>query len=485
MDINTRAEKQKFRFPKIGMRIIKTTIAVGLCLFFSYILNIQEPPLIATICAIICMQQRMSDSMEMSFIRTFGTATGAIIGFLTVCGFGLLNTENVALYYSVITLMIVPVFYVSLLLNQAETGALSAIVFLCIVIADSANASPLIGAINRTFETLMGVSISLAVNRIHLPRRNETDFLFITKLDQVLYKQDVGISRFSLFQLDSLLKNDVPITVVTGRTPAFLHEHLDDVKFNLPVIAMDGAVLYDMKTKHYLICREIYLDLAKKILKRLDEMDLNYYVNSVFQDVMYTHHKEFKNKEESRVYKNIKNSPHRHYVYGQPNFIGKIVCISLIIPVDICNEVERIIQAMDKKKQLILIKDGLGLSDEYSHLKIYDSEATKHSMVSHLIERTPQRKSIVFGGNHNDRQLMKYADYAYAIESSPQKVKGVSDGRIKGDDDIIGDKVLKMIYDISTPLTWKKLPKNLQELKLEIQEEDKKLMRTEEDEWDI
>lgn len=478
-------EKQKMKLPKIGMRIIKTTIAVLLCFITFHSLGFKEPPLIATICAILCMQQKMAESMEISIVRIFGTSLGALAGLFVVYLLQFLQFENVMYNYIIISLAIIPIFYVTILLRQADSGALTVIVFLCIIIADGSGDSPFGGAMIRAFETILGIIISLAVNMIHFPRKKEKDFLFITKFDQILYKQGIGMTPYCSFELNLLIQSGIPITVVTGRTPAFLQEHMEKAKITLPVITMDGAVLYDMNTKHHIICREIYIDMAKKIIHRLEEMNLNYYVNCVFQDVMFTYHKDFKNPEELRVYEDTRKSPFRHYVYGSPHYLGQIVCISLIVETDICQEVERILKAMDKRDELIFIKDTLDLSDGYMYLKIYDQQATKQSMVKHLLERTPQKKTIIFGGNHNDRSLMRQGDLAYAIESSPKRIKVVSDGRIKGEDDEVGDLVLRKIFHISQPLIWQKHEKLIRILKNDIRlEEELESKRVlEEQEW--
>ena len=49
------------------------------------------------------------------------------------------------------------------------------------------------------------------------------------------------------------------------RTPASLMEPLKDIHLELPVIAMDGAVLYDIREKMYLHAYVISCEQSKKI----------------------------------------------------------------------------------------------------------------------------------------------------------------------------------------------------------------------------
>lgn len=461
--------KNKFNMPRIGMRILKTSIAVGLCLLISYVVGIEKPPLAATISTILCMQQHIATSMKISFNRTFGNFVGAFLGLITLYLLWIINIDDILIYYIIVAVLVIPVIYVSLLLKQPETGALSAIAFLCIVISDSSlTTTPFNDAIRRALETVMGVGISLTVNNFHLPRKDENNFLFITKFDQILYKQKEGMTRFCQFELKNLLNSNVPITVVTGRTPAFLEEHLKDIKFKLPIIAMDGAVLYDMNTQDYLDYRYIDFDIVQKIIKELDKLNLNYYVNTIFKGVMFTYHKDFKNIEEENLYKINKKSPYRHYINDDSEIIGSVINISLIISDVDCGVVENTIKNIDGYNNLITIKDSLDLNDGYFHFKIYNNETTNqsmNSMVKHLINTTPQNKIIVFGGDHNDISLIKSADYSYSIKNSSYDIEQLSDSIINCNDINVGDKVLKLIFNLSKPLKFCGLPADIEKIK--------------------
>ena len=46
--------------------------------------------------------------------------------------------------------------------------------------------------------------------------------------------------------------NGLKFTIATMRTPAALLEALKDIRIKLPVIAMDGAILFDVKDNRYL-----------------------------------------------------------------------------------------------------------------------------------------------------------------------------------------------------------------------------------------
>ena len=75
---------KKLYFPHIGQRMLKTSIAVFLCLVFYYLRGYRGVTMSAeaAITAIICMQPYVHDTREYALNRISGTLIGAAWGFL-------------------------------------------------------------------------------------------------------------------------------------------------------------------------------------------------------------------------------------------------------------------------------------------------------------------------------------------------------------------------------------------------------------------
>ena len=76
------------KIEKIGMRTIKTALAVSLTIFIAQVLNLKSP--FAGIAAIIAMQSSVSESFNMAKNRMLSTILGAITALL----FSLIAPEN-------------------------------------------------------------------------------------------------------------------------------------------------------------------------------------------------------------------------------------------------------------------------------------------------------------------------------------------------------------------------------------------------------
>lgn len=60
-----------------------------------------------------------------------------------------------------------------------------------------------------------------------------------------------GITPYSRVMIQNTLEKDMMLTFMTKRTPAGFLEGMPDIKPKIPIIAMDGAILYDIKENRY------------------------------------------------------------------------------------------------------------------------------------------------------------------------------------------------------------------------------------------
>ena len=158
-----------FTFPKIGLRTIKSALAVFLCLLFF-----PNEPFFACLTTIFCIQDTVSNSVKIAINRGLGTILGASVGllFLIVCRF---LTYNIDIYfirkplvYLTIALGIITVIYLCNLINKTGAINISCIAFLAVT-TTHAFGHPVQYAVNRTIETLFGILVGLLVNKFILP----------------------------------------------------------------------------------------------------------------------------------------------------------------------------------------------------------------------------------------------------------------------------------------------------------------------------
>lgn len=145
--------------PIIGMRYIKTAVAVALCILVSKGVH-GEYPLFAAIAALLSMDTTITNSFIAGRNRVMGTLVGAVVGLL----FFMISPGNPYLC----GLGAVLILYICTRMGWSSSAPVAAIVFLAVML-NPAEQHPLMYGLNRIMDTLLGIAVALLVNYILFP----------------------------------------------------------------------------------------------------------------------------------------------------------------------------------------------------------------------------------------------------------------------------------------------------------------------------
>ena len=151
-------------FPKIGMRNIKTALVAALCALIYYFLD--RSPAFACIGAIFGMGSDLENSKLHGGNRLFGTVIGGLLGVALFWVYLLFYPQGGH------TLLLVPLVFIGtvalILLCQIfwVGGVQPGGVVLCIILFSTPVESYVTYALNRIFDTGIGVIMALAVNSV-------------------------------------------------------------------------------------------------------------------------------------------------------------------------------------------------------------------------------------------------------------------------------------------------------------------------------
>lgn len=150
-----------------GLRILKTTLAVAICIITAWTLN-YPAPFYAAITAVLMMKSSPEHAVRASLDRILGTLFGGMIGILFLLITIYFNIPSESLAY---TLLIVAVLLVDLtlckILNLREYAtSMSAILVLAVLLNHNGTQGDAIQyMIRRILETLFGIFISVIINK--------------------------------------------------------------------------------------------------------------------------------------------------------------------------------------------------------------------------------------------------------------------------------------------------------------------------------
>ncbi|MCR5771009.1 MAG: FUSC family protein, partial [Butyrivibrio sp.] len=249
------------RLPHIGMRIIKSALGVMICFAIYFLRGKEGTPFYSALAVLWCIQNQSKNTVQNALQRTVGTGIGALYGLIYILIKGQIKgIGDSFLHYFIISMVLIPIIYTTVVLKQKKASYFSCVVFLSIVVNHLMDENPYIFVANRSLDTLIGIFVGLILNSIYIHGRIDRETLFIADLDKSMDDSMGGVTSFGKIRIGGMLEKGMKLTFMTLRTPAGFLEGMPDVKPVLPVIAMDGAILYDIKENRY---PKVYIISAK------------------------------------------------------------------------------------------------------------------------------------------------------------------------------------------------------------------------------
>ena len=320
--------------PPLGQRIMKTSVAVFLCLLYYRLRGYrgQDMPTEAAITAIICIQPYMHDSKDFALSRFTGTLIGSFwgLGLLLLLLVAPRLGESLFLVYLLMALGVLASLYTAVLVRRADASGLAAIVFLCIVIAFPDIEEPLRSSGDRIFGVLLGTAIAIGVNVFRLPRSKRRDRVFF------VWTKDLSPNRFSQippaaeYRLNYLYKDGAKICLMSEHAPAFFTLQLSQGGMQMPMIVMGGAAIYDVDENLYLYTETIRPRDAVVTREYLQHKGLSCFLYTVHRHKTCIFHDGELRREEEQIFKRMKRSPYRDYLNEGECPADEIVYFKLI-----------------------------------------------------------------------------------------------------------------------------------------------------------
>ncbi|MCM1387882.1 MAG: HAD hydrolase family protein [Bacillus sp. (in: Bacteria)] len=393
--------------PRIGMRIIKSGIAVALCFVVAYFRRGNGIVFYSLLSALWCMQGYRKNTKKNALQRMSGTVIGAVYGLvflLLMQRFGALNTgqavyEGKVFFHeaAAVSFFIIVVLYTTVLLGQKQASYFSCVVFLSIAVNHMADANPYIFVWNRFLDTCIGIFIGVFVNDFSLPIKKKKDILFVSGLDDTLLNKNCNLTDYTRVELNRMLEEGLQFTVSTVRTPASLMEPVRDIQIKLPVIAMDGAVLYDMQEKMY---RKVYVMSAatsQKILSIIRDAEVNCFINVIVDDMLVIYYADCDDKVYNELVATLRKSPFRNYVKRELPEYEEVVYFMMLDKEQSIERLYRLLQENGFESELKIVKYAARDYPGYAYMKIYNKNASKQNMMEYLKEMTGLKPTITFG----------------------------------------------------------------------------------------
>lgn len=398
--MNKDFRNSKRKIPWIGMRIIKSAVAILLCYLVSFLRGNRGIVFYSQIAALWCIQVYISNSKKNAMQRTIGTVIGALYGLVFLLVRDCFTIPSGMLGYInaiAVSLMVILVIYTTVLINKKQASYFSCVVFLSIVVNHVQDANPYIFVWDRFLDTMIGIIIGIGVNAARLPHMRRKDILFVSGLDNTLLGSGDIMTDYSKRELNRMLDDGMNFTISTMRTPASLMEPMRDIRLKLPVIVMDGAALYDIRDKTYLRVYVISQQNSMRVKELIERHHLACFANVVIDDMLVIYCEKTEDKVQQELVSTLRRSPYRNYVNRSLPEDDKVVYFMLLYPTDIIEDFYKVLEEEKITEELKVLKYKSDDFAGYSYIKIYNKNASKKNMMEYLIKMTDVSQTITFG----------------------------------------------------------------------------------------
>lgn len=173
---------------------------------------------------------------------------------------------------------------------------------------------------------------------------------------------------------------------------------MSGVDLKLPVIAMDGAVLYDINENRYLEKEPLPSDISRRAEKIISDMGCHCFINALCDNTLLIYYGDLANEAEKNLYDTLRKSPYRNYTNIKFRTDNAEVLYLMVIDTD--DKTEALYQALCDGDIARDTRINLSQSVEYpgyTYIKIYSKNASKKYMTEKLKKYTKAEKVITFG----------------------------------------------------------------------------------------
>ncbi|MCM1061302.1 MAG: HAD hydrolase family protein [Eubacterium sp.] len=424
-------KQEKHKLPTIGARIIKSSAGVALCMAMYFIRSMTPlgggMPFYSALAVLWCMQPYAETTKTMAKQRATGTLIGAAYGLAFLLIVRTANITDIMVIYLFASVIIVPIIYTTVLLNRKNASFFSCVVFLSIAITHSFDSDPYLFVFNRVLDTFVGILAGILLNNFHLPKKPKTDTLFVSGIDGILISKDNHLLPYSKVELNRLISSGVKFTVSTVRTPASLIPVMEGVNLQYPVIAMNGAVLYDISENRFLEAAELDKDTADRAEKIIEGCGLHSFVNCLADNTLLIYYEQLVGAEEKELMERLRKSPYRNYIgkeYRRTDGKEKVLYLMCLANnKDIKAAYDALCaEGIDKITRTIITPAA-----EYegcSFLRIYSDDISKKNMLEVLKKRIGTEKSVTFGSIRGEYDIFVEDDSGNAAVKTLKRICG-------------------------------------------------------------
>ncbi|MEG1426676.1 MAG: HAD family hydrolase [Oscillospiraceae bacterium] len=258
--------------------------------------------------------------------------------------------------------------------------------------------------------------------------------LYISDLDGTLLNSHAELSDYTVKTLNCLTEKGIHFSLATARTAATALQMLENVAINIPIVLMNGVLIYDLASKEYIKKEALSPKIAEDIIGAMREVGQAGLMYTLCCDKMFTYHEATVNQA-IRDFINERKVKYNKVFTQVNDFLDVKDEIIYFTFLDNEENIERLCSRMAGISGIEFAKYRDIYTEKLWYLEVFSSAASKYNAVRFLREYGNYERVIGFGDNLNDIPLFRACDECYAVANAKDEVKAIATHVIGSNDD--------------------------------------------------
>ena len=252
--------------------------------------------------------------------------------------------------------------------------------------------------------------------------------LYIADLDGTLFGADARPSEYTLGVVNGLTARGVHFTIATARSPATTFQSISRLALNAPIIMMNGALVYDLAARRYLMVERIESGTAASVAAVLHRLGVNGFMYALDGDVMHVYYENLDTEPLRRFHDERARRFNKRFEKVD-SFDDVIRAGAKIVYFTLRGFKPGLLPVYEAFKKIagagaILCEDNY--TSELCFLECFGAGVSKSAAVRFLRTYGGYERVVGFGDNLNDLPLFYECEECYAPENAKRELKAAA-----------------------------------------------------------
>ncbi len=266
--------------------------------------------------------------------------------------------------------------------------------------------------------------------------------LYISDLDGTLLDPNAELSEYTVNILNMLIDKGVHFSVATARTAETSAFILSHITINIPIILMNGVLIYNMETKQYIKKETLLKDKSEQILTAMKKRKQTGLMYALKDDKLVTYYERINNHALQKFIDERTRKYNKKFTQID-DFADADTEIIYFCYMDTRENIHLLYDEIEKISGLRIEKyQDIYSDNDMWYMEVFNETASKHNAVQFLRRQYGFDRVVSFGDNLNDISMFEASDECYAVENAKPKVKEKATGIIESN---IKDGVVKFL----------------------------------------